>query len=64
MPLSVVHHIETLIEEKAEKMSEDFLDELEVRGITSPEDYLGGAKIIEETLISYQAKFLSWLSKQ
>ena len=56
--------IEAKVREKAEKMSEDFVDELEVKGISTPEDYEQKARIIEETLEIYRNRLVKWLSEQ
>jgi len=56
--------IEAKVKEKAEEMSEDFIDELEVKGISTPEDYEQKTRIIEETLEIYRNKFIKWLSEQ
>ena len=56
--------IEADVREKAEKMSEDFVDELEVKGITTPKDYEQKTRIIGETFEIYRNRFMKWLSRQ
>ena len=45
-------------------MSEDFVDELEVKGVVTPEDYENEVDIIKETLETYRKKIFKWLSEQ
>ena len=56
--------IEARVVAKAEQMSSDFLDELDVRGISSPEDYEEKWRVLEETLMNYRDKLLKWLRDQ
>ena len=56
--------IKALLRVRAEEMSIDFLDELNVKGILTPEDYEEKRQILEETLLIYLNKFLKWLQEQ
>ena len=56
--------IQSAIEKKAEEMANDFLDELDAKGIVSAMDYYDKQSIIEETVKSYQNKFVRWLQAQ
>jgi len=56
--------IETLLRAKTEQMSIDFLDELNVKGVSTPEDYEEKRQILEETLHVYLNKILKWLQEQ
>lgn len=53
--------IEASVRDKAKEMSRDFLDELEVKGISNPEDYEKKWPILEKILQSYREKLLKWL---
>ena len=55
--------IEARVKEKAERMSEDFTDELEVKGISTPQDYIERTQIIADILQIYRNRFLKWLSR-
>ena len=56
--------IEAQVRDKIEKMSPDFLDELNVKGLVSPEDYDRKLDVLIETLRSYRDKFFKWLQEQ
>lgn len=56
--------IEAVVRSRAEEMSNDFLDELEAKGIATPEEYKEKPQILEETLRAYLDKFLQWLHEQ
>jgi len=56
--------IESAIEQKAEEMSTDFADELEAKGVVTPEDYFGKQQIVKASLDSYRDKFMKWLQEQ
>lgn len=56
--------IESQIREKAKRMSEDFIDELEVKGVITSQDYEDESKVIMETYETYRMRFLKWLKEQ
>ena len=53
--------INSKISEKADEMSVDFIDELNAKGIKTPEDLENKQKIVEQVLISYKNKAVEWL---
>lgn len=56
--------IQNEVTSKADEMSKEFLDELNAKGVTTPDDLNEKQEIVKDTLTSYQKKFFNWLQQQ
>jgi hypothetical protein len=45
-------------------MSIDFVDELNAKGIVTPEDFEQKSDIVESVLVAYREKLVKWLQEQ
>jgi hypothetical protein len=52
------------VDNKAEEMSIDFIDELRAKGVKNPDDLLEKSQIVEQVLLSYRKKLVEWLQNQ
>lgn len=56
--------ITATLRSKAEEMSIDFIDELEARNLSTPEDYEVNWPVLKEIIANYIGKYLEWLKRQ
>lgn len=56
--------IDTNVINKADELSIDFIDELNAKGIRTPEDFETKSDVAEQILLTYREKLVEWLQKQ
>jgi hypothetical protein len=56
--------INSIVDNKAEEMSIDFIDELSAKGVKNPDDLEEKSQIVEQVLLSYRKKLVEWLQKK
>ena len=56
--------IDSNVSSKADEMSIDFVDELNAKGIVTPEDFEQKSDIVEGVLVAYRERLVKWLQEQ
>ena len=57
-------NLESISLAKSKEMSNDFIDELKVKGIVTYDDFADKVELLRDILLKYQEKFFEWLKKQ
>jgi hypothetical protein len=56
--------INSSVSKKADEMSVDFVDELNAKGIVTPDDFDQKSGIVESVLVTYRERLIKWLQEQ